>query len=68
MCKRPPRGVLPLELWKEDNPDPSVKDLLLRYQEVVAAIDRYRRAKLPIRDEWLDEVGLINESQDRTSI
>ena len=54
--KKPPIGIMPLWLWKEKHPNPTISQLLQRYEDVKAAIERYRQAGEPPLQKWLDEI------------
>lgn len=55
----PPLGVIPLYLWMEHHPEPTLSQLTERYGQVAAAVQRYRQAKLLPYQEWLAELGLF---------
>lgn len=58
--QKPPRGVMPYDLWDETvGYDPSLEELDDRYEAVFAALSRYRLAGLKPMDEWLVELGLV---------
>jgi hypothetical protein len=57
---KPPIGVMPAYLWWEAHPEPSLTELLERYDDVCGAIRRYREAGLPIDARWSEEAGLAN--------
>jgi hypothetical protein len=54
--RRPPLGLMPYGLWCEHHPEPSVADLLARYQSVCEAVGRYRQQGARVRVEWLVEM------------
>jgi hypothetical protein len=57
--KRPPLGVVRHWLWAAWWPEPTVAQLLDRYREVEAAVQRYRAAGLEPKREWLVELGVL---------
>lgn len=44
MKTKPPPGVQPWHLWVEENPDPSLGELLERHKEVSSEVDRRLKA------------------------
>lgn len=60
---KPPLGVMPYRFWVEAFPSPRLEDLLNRYVDVNAAIERYRSAGMDVPFEWLEEVtgGVTND-------
>jgi hypothetical protein len=53
---KPPIGVTPRKLWSERYPEPTLGDLVERYADVLAALERYRRAGVEPPAQWLDEL------------
>ncbi len=57
--EKPPLGVLPLHLWEDHYPEPTVQQLIGRHADVSAALQRYREAGVEgPREQWLAELGL----------
>ncbi len=55
--KLPPEGVLPLSTWlKRLGRFPTLHELNQRYQDVAAAVLRYRQAGLLPLSDWLCEL------------
>ena len=57
MTEKPPLGVMPDWLWWEKYTAPTPGQLLSRYQDVSAAVDRYLEAGYLPRIDWLRELG-----------
>ncbi len=53
---KPPLGVMPRWLWQERYPEPTVGQLLERYRDVAAAVERYGLARA--KADWYDELGV----------
>jgi hypothetical protein len=60
VTRKNPIGVMPDWLWEEKYPSPTVGQLLRRYQDVSAAVDRYLEAALLPRSEWRRELGTVD--------
>lgn len=54
---KPPIGIMPEWLWKEQNPSPAAADYLARAFALNAAILRYLEVGMLPRTEWIDELG-----------
>lgn len=57
--KKPPIGAKPWGIWLEScvEGEPSLLDLIVRYQDVMDAVQRYREVGLVPKSEWLLELG-----------
>lgn len=61
MCrkrKRKPLGLMPLHLWEEEHPDPSLSELVARYTHVLEVVERHREVGAEPDPEWLLELGI----------
>lgn len=54
--REPPLGVSPRHLWEEAHPNPTMKEIAARRQEVLEAIVRYDVAGVDRCERWIDEV------------
>ena len=55
---KPPIGIMPLWLWRDQHADPTLLEMLDRYCEVGRAVERFRAAKVKVPQEWLVELGV----------
>lgn len=60
---KPPLGVYPAFLWREDHPNPSAEERAARRQDVRAAIERYKAVGLEPRGDWFDELEALARSE-----
>ena len=65
MKAKPPVGITPEFIWRDQNPNPTLSQLLTRFLMVGEAITRYRAAGLKPREEWLVEIGIITVGRKR---
>jgi hypothetical protein len=55
---KPPLGVEPDYIWSSKHPEPGLQELLERYEAVLAAVVRYRKAGLAPLETWRIELGV----------
>jgi hypothetical protein len=53
-----PIGLIPWRNWSEQNPEPTLRQVVNRYADVLNAVERYRNAGRPVDGAWLMELGL----------
>ena len=68
MTEKPPLGVMPDWLWWEKYTAPTPGQLLSRYQDVSAAVDRYLEAGYLPRIDWLRELGSVDEATYQAAV